>query len=188
MIVSREDARQIGLKRFFTGLACGRGHVVERLVSDGHCVACKKLRDEKRHAKRLEYMRAWLKENENYHVQYREKNKDKTLLWRTENKERLADLKREWACSNRAKRNASNMLRYATQMRATPVWADADSMRSYYETAIGLGMLLGEWYEVDHIVPLQSKFVCGLHCASNLRVIPAIENSSKGNRYWPDMP
>lgn len=43
-------------------------------------------------------------------------------------------------------------------------------------------------FEVDHIIPLQSKIVCGLHNEANLSVIPAIENNRKGNRYWPDMP
>ena len=27
----------------------------------------------------------------------------------------------------------------------------------------------GQRWEVDHIVPIKSKLVCGLHCASNLR-------------------
>lgn len=43
-------------------------------------------------------------------------------------------------------------------------------------------------FEVDHVIPLRSKLVCGLHNEFNLRVIPAIENNKKGNRYWPDMP
>jgi hypothetical protein len=43
-------------------------------------------------------------------------------------------------------------------------------------------------YQVDHIIPLQSKYVCGLHNEFNLRVITAKENNIKGNRFWPDMP
>ena len=42
-------------------------------------------------------------------------------------------------------------------------------------------------WEVDHIVPLQSPIVCGLHVEHNLQVIPASKNRSKHNRHWPDM-
>jgi hypothetical protein len=46
----------------------------------------------------------------------------------------------------------------------------------------------GVLHEIDHVVPLRSKIVCGLHAETNIRVIPAFENRSKGNRHWPDMP
>ncbi len=44
-----------------------------------------------------------------------------------------------------------------------------------------------KWH-VDHIVPLQSRLVCGFHIGCNIQVIPASINCSKGNRHWPDMP
>lgn len=37
-------------------------------------------------------------------------------------------------------------------------------------------------HQVDHIVPLQSKIVCGLHVEHNLRVITATENARKKNK------
>lgn len=37
-------------------------------------------------------------------------------------------------------------------------------------------------WEVDHIIPLSGKKVCGLHCARNIQVIPMTLNRRKSNR------
>ena len=39
---------------------------------------------------------------------------------------------------------------------------------------------------IDHIIPLQNRLVCGLHCISNLQAIPAEDNLSKFNKFDPD--
>jgi predicted nucleic acid-binding Zn-ribbon protein len=38
--ISREEAREKGLKRFFTGEPCKQGHISERQVSSGECIEC----------------------------------------------------------------------------------------------------------------------------------------------------
>ena len=39
-IVTLAEARAAGLKRYFTGKPCSRGHVVERQVSNQGCLQC----------------------------------------------------------------------------------------------------------------------------------------------------
>lgn len=39
-IISQEAAHSLGLRRYFTGAPCHRGHISERYVSSGGCIAC----------------------------------------------------------------------------------------------------------------------------------------------------
>lgn len=48
-IISRAEARASGLKQFFTGIPCGKGHVSARFVGDGKCVECNRLACLRRH-------------------------------------------------------------------------------------------------------------------------------------------
>ena len=41
--ITREQAKHEGMKRYFTGKPCKRGHVCERETSSGMCVECKKI-------------------------------------------------------------------------------------------------------------------------------------------------
>lgn len=40
IIVSREEAIIKGLRRYFTGVACKRGHISERMIVSRNCVSC----------------------------------------------------------------------------------------------------------------------------------------------------
>lgn len=88
-----------------------------------------------------------------------------------------------------AEKEAAKSARRQLQLiQATPLWANQERMRGFYEAARLITAATGIEHHVDHIVPLNGKNVCGLHCEANLRVITGAENRSKFNRYGPDKP
>jgi hypothetical protein len=90
-----------------------------------------------------------------------------------------------WKKSNPDRVASYTAKRRSAKLSATPAWVEFDAILSLYTEARSRSESEGVVYHVDHIVPLQSEFVCGLHCLSNLQIIPGKENISKGNRTWP---
>jgi len=101
---------------------------------------------------------------------------------------RNPEYQKTYAKINVAKLNAKSRRRFALKLGATPEWANSFFIEEAYNLAQLRTKITGIPHEVDHLVPLQSKIVCGLHCEYNLQVIPVSVNRSKSNRYWPDMP
>jgi 5-methylcytosine-specific restriction endonuclease McrA len=78
--------------------------------------------------------------------------------------------------------NAVNKRR-AKKLKATPLWLTKDQheeIASFYFKSCYLSSLTGIKHEVDHVIPLQGKTVCGLHVPWNLQVITKKQNQSKG--------
>jgi hypothetical protein len=110
------------------------------------------------------------------------------MNYRLTNLERCREMVREWSKANPDKRCIYANRRRSAKLNATPLWANQFIIDEIYELAQLRTTLTGIKWHVDHIVPLQSKLVCGLHTEANLQVIPAIKNAIKGNSFWPDMP
>jgi len=64
--------------------------------------------------------------------------------------------------------------------RATPPWADLDMIRDIYRQCDALTRQTGIKHNVDHVVPLRGKNVCGLHVHYNLQILTERANKSKG--------
>lgn len=82
---------------------------------------------------------------------------------------------------------ARSAMHHARKMKAIPMWLTVGKVMEVYAEA-AKRRAAGELCHVDHIVPLKSNLVCGLHNEFNLRIIPSSENQRKSNRHWPDMP
>lgn len=77
-----------------------------------------------------------------------------------------------------------NAGRKASKANATPKWLTKNQrsdIAAIYAEAATKTASTGVRHEVDHIVPIRSKVVCGLHVAWNLRVVTTYENRSKSN-------
>lgn len=92
--------------------------------------------------------------------------------------------KREYKARNPGKNVASVIKRRAMKLAATPPWFgeldelvvnEAADLARLRRDATGF-----EWH-VDHMIPLRARTACGLHCGSNLQVIPASLNTKKSN-------
>lgn len=83
----------------------------------------------------------------------------------------------------RALRAFHSNKRRAARLSRTPPWADLDAMRAIYALAQRLTRETGVLHHVDHIVPLQGRYVSGLHVENNLQVLTGPENIRKHNRY-----
>lgn len=129
-----------------------------------------------------EKLRAAKRTHYDTHIRRPRKPKDLTAPTRA---------KKNWKLKNPVKMRADRALRRAKELQAAPVWANEFFIQEAYALArLRTKQQTGgvtKWH-VDHIVPLRSKLVCGLHNEFNLCVTPAVHNMTKGNRHWPDMP
>jgi hypothetical protein len=123
-------------------------------------------------------------------VAWRAANPDKAKLihakFREANREQRNAYKSDWVQANRGHVNAYCVKRHAEKLKRTPAWLsefDKLKIECLYQLAAMRTRESGYIWHVDHIIPLQGKFVSGLHVPSNLRVIPAVENNRKYNRY-----
>lgn len=77
----------------------------------------------------------------------------------------------------------------AKNYNAIPKWARQTKVRkkilSIYIKAQLMNLRSGRRHEVDHIIPLYSKYICGLHVPENLQILKKEDNQEKSNNFIP---
>lgn len=116
-------------------------------------------------------------------AQNKELKRSLTAAWRAANPDRCKAYEREYLRLNKDKVNAKQARRRARLIHAFVPWANPDKIRAFYAEAQRRTRSTGIEHHVDHIVPLISKMVCGLHCEDNLQILTESENSRKNNTF-----
>ena len=75
--------------------------------------------------------------------------------------------------------------RRSRKLDACPKWLDESKLEPFYAHAALMTRVTGIVHNVDHIEPLISDLVCGLHVPANLRITTQFVNYSKNNRFTP---
>ena len=183
---TRAEAKAAGAKYYFTGEPCKHGHVAPRKTK-GSCLECLKLEWEQSNIKRAEYFAEYNRSEAGQAAKqrYYEKNKEYVVAKALATPARLKNQYRKaWADKNLVSVRANTKNRRRKHRNATPPWLtrrQKTEMRSMYQIAITTSKMTGEAYVVDHIWPLRSDVVCGLHVPWNLRIITRAENLQKSN-------
>jgi 5-methylcytosine-specific restriction endonuclease McrA len=91
-IVTRAQAKRLGLKRYFTGKPCKRGHIAEHWIS-GPCVVCQRERGNQWHAENRDKVNAGAKRRYEANP---EKARAKKREWRLDNPEKAREADRRF--------------------------------------------------------------------------------------------
>ncbi len=151
-IISREDAGAAGLKRYFTGELCGRGHVCERLVSTRVCVECSNSSNT-----------AWRAANP-------DKSRNSTAAWRAAHPDKEKARVAAWQAANPDKKKASNdawraanpdKVKTSMRIRITRRRACKRGVPGHHTAA-----------ETTSLLEAQGFTCAASHCNADLREVP----------------
>lgn len=168
-VSSREVARRKGRVTYNEDLPCRHGHTTVRYVKDGRCKGCLDAKNIKNIDNHKLVQKRWYNQNKT-------KEQNKSLAYYYNNKDRIKEVQAKYRKKHPHKYKAKLAKRRAIKKQAIPVWANLEKIKEVYKNC-------PKGYQVDHIIPLQSDLVCGLHVDYNLQYLTPEENQRKWNKF-----
>lgn len=183
---TRKAAKAIGATHYFTGAPCVRGHVALRKTK-GACVECLKEDWAVDNARRAQLPKSEAAKAAGR--RYYEKNKALVVAKAAKRPaEERRRARKTWKLRNPEAAQVSANAWKRRARDASPPWLTLDQkaeIASIYAKARAMTKLSGVKHVVDHIVPLRSPEVCGLHVPWNLQILTHTDNCAKSNKLLP---
>jgi hypothetical protein len=188
--MGRKDGPRVAAKkarktRYFTGIPCVRGHLTERITANGNCSECDR-------QKKREFKRRHRNKVNAANRDYRSRNGDSVRAREAKARANNPDIYNAPARRYRgSQKGRVGHAKYEANRRALMLtrsvkWADQAAIAAVYAAAAKLSVQTGCRYDVDHVIPLQGKLVCGLHVEFNLRPFLKKSNIKKSNKFCPE--
>lgn len=147
-------------------LFCSKNHNknIVGIYKDGKCKQCVLDRCKKRHEK--------YKEKINFlrRIKWPEYIRNNPLTFEQKIRKKITD--KEWNKNNRGSINARNIKAATNRNLRIVDWTDWNKIKEIYTQKPNNA-------EVDHYIPLQGKFISGLHVSWNLQYLTVHENRTK---------
>jgi len=127
----------------------------------------------------------FLKKNKRWSDKNKERHSELNASWHQRNKEQHLLNSQQVYEANKSRKLLDYYRREERTRIATPKWVSKSDLLKVYKQAEQISLKTGVPHEVDHIIPLQHKLICGLNVPNNLQVITREMNRKKANK-WKD--
>jgi hypothetical protein len=199
-LLSRQEAIALGARHFFTGVACIRGHISERLVSDHSCKECNRAKAAQERALNPELVRRRVRQSYQRHIEkQREQSRQYMNAKYASNPEAFRDRLRQrrasdpvFAFNHRARQMVRSALMRTGFRKANKTEAllgcSLAEFRGHIQRQFlpGMGWHNMRAWEIDHIVPISTaktkEEAEALNHFTNLRPLWKIDNRSKHSK------
>jgi 5-methylcytosine-specific restriction endonuclease McrA len=175
-IITRAQAIERGLKRFYSGFPCCNGHECEQYIS-GKCVECQRLSNRRQ---------ARLRKSRRYYQKNRAKALERGKRWKAANKEKCREHAARFYAENPIARAMYENRRRARKLGNGGRYTAAD-VRSLYVRQLGkcayhsyCGTKLDDDFHIDHKIPISRG---GSNGIANIQLLCAPCNLSKSDSH-----